>query len=46
MQEKKIHIVEPSLNEAVEKVHKSGFFLKADTKPVLADAVGVTFNTF
>jgi len=40
----KIHIVEPSLDEAVEKAVKAGF-LKADTKPVAADTYLIVVPT-
>lgn len=40
----KIHIVEPSLDEAVEKAVSSGY-LKADTKPVVADVYLVVVPT-
>lgn len=40
----KIHIVEPSLDEAVAKAVKAGF-LKADTKPVVADVYLVVVPT-
>ena len=40
----KIHIVEPSLDEAVAKAVASGF-LKADTKPVVADTYLVVVPT-
>ncbi|MGV8915078.1 MAG: UDP-N-acetyl-D-mannosamine dehydrogenase [Kaistella sp.] len=40
----KIHIVEPSLDEAVEKAVKSGY-LKADTKPVAAEIYLVVVPT-
>lgn len=40
----KIHIVEPSLEEAVAKAVKAGF-LKADTKPVVADTYLIVVPT-
>jgi UDP-N-acetyl-D-mannosaminuronic acid dehydrogenase len=40
----KIHIVEPSLDEAVEKAVKAGF-LRADTKPVSADTYLIVVPT-
>jgi UDP-N-acetyl-D-mannosaminuronic acid dehydrogenase len=42
--EGKIHIVEPSLEEAVEKAVKAGF-LKADTRPVMADTYLIVVPT-